>query len=298
MVVAMQEMIKRAIEHKTKDSYWIAGRNNLGYLGKIWACEIVTLKHPLEERTFYNGKDFITIPINNDEELLKLYHYETLIAIINMTTGKILYARNERWSLSDRNGLNTVAYYLKKLRGVEIEDYEFVHGYIYYGEKLKEWKERNAKIRESLINKFDGYKDAIPILESLGFEVILVDEKHWEELFNKNNLYDRYRVYNTWVVFIRPNKIAIRYSEKGRLVVTEMYKKLNDVVILKTVYYDKFEHNDFKKVYVYDVRLIGIDETHQYWSLRLPVNYYLAKIETCERWVMGINEQHEVVQEQ
>jgi len=298
MVRTMKELIKRAIQHKTKDKYWLTGRNNLGWSGEIWACEIITIKHPLEERTFYNGNEFITVPINNDEELLKLYHYDTLLAIVNMTTGKIEHAMRKRWSLSDRNGLNTVAYYLKKLKGVEIEDYEFVHGYIYYGEKLKRWKERNAKIRESLINKFDSFKDAIPILESLGFEIVLVDEDHWKEFFEQNNLEERYRPYNTYVVFLRPNKIAIRYSEKGRLVVTEIYKKLNDVVILKTVYYDKFEHNDFKKVYVYDVRLIGIDETKQYWSLRLPVNYYLAKIETCERWVMGINEQHEVVQEQ
>ena len=298
----MKELIERAIKHKTKDKYWIAGRNNLGWHGEIWACEIITVKHPLEERTFYNGKDFIVIPINNDEELIKLYHYETLLAIINMRTGEILYTRKERWSLSDRNGLNTLVYYLKKLKGVEVEDYEFVHGYIYYGEQLKKWHERNVKIRESLIKRFDSYKDAIPVLEELGFEIVLVDEKHWEEVFRKNNLYDRYRVYNTWVVFIRPNKIAIRYSERDRIVVTDIAKKLNDVVILKTVYYDKFEYTgeyrNIKKLYIYDVRLIGIDETKQYWSLRLPVNYYMAKIPTCERWVMGIRDDFELVQEQ
>ena len=297
----MQKTIERAVEHKTKDRYWLAGKNNYGYLGEIWACEIVTLKHPLEERTFYNGKDHIVIPINKDEELLKLYHYETLIAIINMTTGKIEYTRNERWSLSDRNGLSTVAYYLKKIKGVEIEDYEFIHGHIYYGEQIKKWKERNAKIREKMINKFDSFKDAIPILEELGFEVFLVNEDFWTEFFKENSLGikidERYNPLHTSVVFVRPNKIVIKSSEKTRLVVTDMTKKLNDVVILKTVYYDKYEFENFKKLYIYDVRLIGIDETHQYWSLRLPVNYYFSKIPTCERWVMGISEEHEVVQE-
>jgi len=89
--------------------------------------------------------------------------------------------------------------------------------------------------------------------------------------------------------------------ENTKLKVTHMFRKLNNVQIVKTVMYSpkRIEKSIYDKAFeLKDVRVSGIDEANQLWSLRAPLNYYLASIETCERWFLGIRKEDEVVLEQ
>ncbi|MGB9760845.1 MAG: hypothetical protein ACPLZG_13530, partial [Thermoproteota archaeon] len=92
--------------------------------------------------------------------------------------------------------------------------------------------------------------------------------------------------------FLRPNKLYLRVSSEGKIVVTHKEYRLG-ATTLKLVYFNPINYG-FKLL---DVRLAGKDETGQLWSLRLPLGYYLAGIQACEKWLLSIPpyEEYEVL---
>jgi hypothetical protein len=263
------DVISRALQHKTKTEY---------YEGRKWQAEYVK---------------------ENDKEYLELYHYGTMLVKVDVNTGKIVNKYLDGWSMSDKYALSVLSFALRNYKKVELEDYEFIRNRLIHGERLRKIREFREKFRKSLFKKVRSYPDAIPYIQKLGFVIEYIENEKWKEFCEKNGFRAWNYMYDTWVLFIRPNILAIRYyaqEDDSKIALTHSIKKLNGVVILKTAYFEYYEnYNDF---YIKDVRLIGKDETNQLWSLRLPVNYYLASIEKSEEWVMGLNNLYEVVEEQ
>jgi hypothetical protein len=267
-------VIRRALYHKTKNNYYY--RNKEGE--KVW------------EAVYEKGEG---------DETISLYHYGTLLIKVSLVSEKILDYYKGRWSMSDRNGLEALNCALERIERFRFRDYGFFHGKMLIGKELEKRIKFIENIRSKLYEKVKRYPDAIPYIQKLGFTIEYVESNRWEEFCEKNGFREWSYYYDTYVLFVRPNTLAIKYSateDNSKIALTHCIKKLNGVVTLKTVYFKFYEED--KKFSVKDVRLIGKDETNQLWSLRLPVSYYLANIEKSEQWVMGIDENYEIVEQQ
>jgi len=228
-----------------------------------------------KRKNFYKYKNYYIVHEGN---LVTLKHYYSSLVTVNKE-GKIVYA-DEKFSYSDKRSTYIFTKVFQELFNRKVE-YEFIGSRIYYGEELENLKERRKKFRKSFFNKILSFPDAFPLLQNLGFEVVLVLDKEWSRISRGlNNLY----------TYFNQNKLYLRIVDgKERLVVTHLEQKT-----LKVVYFSP----NTEKIRLLDVRLAGVDSTGQAWSLRLPLGYYLASIETCERWLMGLYGEYEVVQEQ
>jgi len=250
-----------------------------------------------------NGEEVYKIEWEGD--LVSLYHYGTKLITLDASSGKIVYGTDITLSLSDSMAIGNLIWIFKRIYGKEVEDYEIYHRKFYYGERREKKAEQLFKFRKGILNHLNSLPDAIPILQKLGFEVNLISYERGskEDTFFRHDYQIPYRDADCHSWFIRPNKLFFRVCdmENTKLKVTHMFRKLNNVQIVKTVMYSpkRIEKSIYDKAFeLKDVRVSGIDESGQLWSLRAPLGYYLASIQACERWFLGIRKEDEVVLEQ
>jgi len=248
-----------------------------------------------------NGDEVYRIEWEGD--LVSLFHYGTKLITLDKN-GKIVYGTDIRLSLSDKTSINSFTWGFYEVYGKKVEEYEIYRSKLYYGESLEKKKEQLLKFRKGILNHLNSLPEAIPILQKLGFEVNLINFEGSEEreaFVKKYNISTTDSYLNSW--FIQPNKLffEILDMENTKLKATHVIRKLNNVQMVKTVLYRP--HEPTKKLYdktfeILDVRVSGIDEANQLWSLRAPEGYYLSDIEACERWFLNIRKEDEVVLEQ
>jgi hypothetical protein len=262
------------------------------------------LKHKTKDVYTYkrNGKEVYRIEWEND--FVSLYHYGTkLITLDALNRGKIVYGTDIYLSLSDKTSIYEFTWGFDQVYGKKVEEYVIYHSKLYYGEELKKKKEQLYKFRKGILDYLNSLPDAIPLLEKLGFEVNLIHFEYEErEAFAKKyNISTNDSYLNSW--FVQPNKLFFETSdmENMKLKATHVIRKLNNVQMVKTVLFRPYEPQkevNERTFELYDVRVSGIDESGQLWSLRAPLGYYLASIQACERWFLGIRKEDEVVLEQ
>ncbi|MGC9086657.1 MAG: hypothetical protein ACP5IT_10740 [Thermoproteota archaeon] len=235
-----------------------------------------------KRKSFYKYKNYCIYHENN---IVTLKHYYAPVISVEKKTGKIVYA-DSNFSFSDRRSTYTFTKVFQRVFKTKVEDYIFVHNKIYLGEELERIRRRRDSFRKSLLKKLTSYPNATLSLRELGFEVIYVSEEEWKNVFK--SLRDK----SLYIHFLRPNKLYLRVSSEGKIVVTHKEYRLG-ATTLKLVYFNPINYG-FKLL---DVRLAGKDETGQLWSLRLPLGYYLAGIQACEKWLLSIPpyEEYEVL---
>jgi hypothetical protein len=169
----------------------------------------------------------------------------------------------------------------------------------------KIWKATRGRYQK-VLEKIRALPDAIPILQELGFKVTykmtpseLIYDTYIDDvrvLHTYEQVSDNIKVVNDEVIveMTYPKDKKPETKKSFLIKVQESKKSSSGAVVLKVLIAEDCG-NTLRLV---GVRLFGKDEAGQLWSLRLPLGYWLASIDTSERWVMGISKEDEVVLEQ
>ncbi|MEM4058431.1 MAG: hypothetical protein QXZ12_06890 [Thermoplasmata archaeon] len=178
------------------------------------------------------------------------------------------------------------------------------------------------------------YTDRIYTILSEPLKIDLNNVHNNEETFNK--LYDEFKAYksknsNAFIMNVKKSKYTIQdilnlgdikvkkirdkdsYIQHIELVRKNDYEllkkyyelqipELNDDLIIKDYTYDASGNhifkiiNTFENVFI-DVVLLGKEYTGQWWMHYLPPFYWNAKISTCERWILNIKKDDEIIKD-
>ncbi|MEM4449351.1 MAG: hypothetical protein QXQ33_00805 [Nitrososphaerota archaeon] len=139
-------------------------------------------------------------------------------------------------------------------------------------------------IKYNIKSIYENYPEIIKKYLGLDIVVYCHDELYYEQ----NN------------IEIEDNKLKIHITNSDdRLILQDIYV---DGILghytgrgnVAKLLFVKCVDDDYK---IWDVALVGRDPTGQTWVAHLPPTYWLAKIDACERWVMGINKDDVIMAE-
>ena len=162
------------------------------------------------------------------------------------------------------------------------------------GEAEKEFN-RLVKISRKLSRKKTEMK-SLPlslIKELLGLNIEIIKTRYSAELIN-GKWHPVERFWDDPNIELEGNTLKIYVSNpvKDRLILQDIFVDhyntgRGNVAKLLVIIGDK----------IWDIALVGRDPTGQAWLAYLPFNYWLAGIDACERWVMNIPNDAEIVDE-
>jgi len=202
-----------------------------------------------------------------------LIHWGTKILMLDLRDKKVI--KSLITSASDREGIR---------RTFEILKFPYVvihkkhYGYIVITkQEFEEREEKRRKFRKMLLNKLLNKPDAFNFLRRLGFSITLEKGDYCDVEFERD----------------KAKYIISNYDDHLAVKVLDAIRRLNGEIIGKIIFFSYYD-SGFN---ILDLRLVGKDRTGQLWSLRLPPGLYMAKIETCLRWVIGANKEDKIVYE-